>query len=118
MGNTLTPTTEITEGPWEVCIMDHPMPESPEDEWGIHVPGAPDYEVKPDGTIHSLIVCRGMIGPARVANAYLLSAAPEMFAVMRQTAVLLASMPRTPEIDRVEQRMAEIEMKIQGMVRE
>lgn len=54
-----------TPGPWRWCRFDRE--DGPED--GIDCPEHPDAYEKPDGTFHSITVCRGMTGPNRENNA-------------------------------------------------
>src|SRR4051812_11341199 len=56
-----------TRGPWDPCIFAEGYATAP-DERGVHCPLADETHQKPDGTWHTLHICRGMTGLNRVAN--------------------------------------------------
>lgn len=66
-----------TSGPWEVTeIRDGRQPEGVE-ELGVFAPNDPRSYQKPDETWHSALICRGMDGPTRAANAAFIAHARE-----------------------------------------
>lgn len=66
-----------TPGPWEVTeIRDGRQPEGVE-ELGVFAPNDPRSYQKPDETWHGALVCRGMDGPTRAANAAFIAYARE-----------------------------------------
>lgn len=83
-----------TMGPWEPAIMGEVYATAP-DERGVHCPNSDIAFIKEDGTWHSLLICRGMDGPTRVANAEFIAAArsdvPALVAEVRRLRAELAT---------------------------
>lgn len=74
-----------TPGPWAVGDVASSFATAP-DELCVHAPTDPREHEKPDGTRHGVIICRGMDGPTREANARLIAAAPELLDFVRAVA--------------------------------
>lgn len=69
---------DATPGPWEVAEVRDGAQGPGTQELTVCVNADPRSYQKPDGTWHSVFVCRGMDGPTREANAALLAAAPDL----------------------------------------
>lgn len=81
---------DATPGPWEVAEVRDGAQGPGTQELTVCVNADPRSYQKPDGTWHSVFVCRGMDGPTREANAALLAAAPDLArtVILRESEVL------------------------------
>ena len=94
-----------TQTPWEVTeIRDGRQPEGVE-ELGVFAPCDVRSYQKPDETWHGALICRGMDGPTRAANAALIVAAVN---------ALPGLLDAAERAERAEARVRELEAIIEG----